>query len=54
VLEIVEDVDDFDFDLAKPASQSTDLVASYTPLLRLYLFFLFMFQSIFRLSDNAF
>ena len=26
---------------------------AYTPLLRLYLFFLFMFQTLFRLSDNA-
>lgn len=52
-VKIVEDVDDFEFDLAKPVSPNTELVTSYTPLLRLYLFFLFMFQSIFRLSDNA-
>lgn len=51
-MEVAEDIDDFDFDFAKPAV-SLCTVSSYTPLLRLYLFFLFMFQSIFHLSDNA-
>lgn len=35
------------------ARESLKETATYAPLLRLYLFFLLMFQTIFRLSDNA-
>ena len=51
---------DFDLDLViqsnnatKKAQAETEESKTYAPLLRIYLFFLFMFQSIFRLSDNA-
>ena len=52
--------DDFDLDLViqsniatKKALAKAKESKAYSPLLRIYLFFLFMFQSIFRLSDNA-
>lgn len=52
--------DDFDLDLIVEPNSVSEISTNheeesvaYTPLLRLYLFFLFMFQSIFRLSDHA-
>lgn len=56
---------EFDLDLTVQANSASNIcdedscdeddgaTATYTPLLHLYLFFLFMFQSIFRLSDHA-
>jgi len=38
---------------AKEASTTAQEAKAYTPLLHLYLFFLFMFQILFWLSDNA-
>lgn len=58
-MEVWED-DEFDLELAvkinaaaKEASTTAQEAKAYTPLLRLYLFFLFIFQTLFRLSDNA-
>lgn len=58
-MEVWED-DEFDLELAvkinaaaKEASTTAQEAKAYTPLLRLYLFFLFMLQTLFRLSDNA-
>lgn len=57
-LEVGED--DFDLDLviqsnaaSKKAHAKAQESATFSPLLRIYLFFFFMFQSIFRLSDHA-
>lgn len=58
-MEIWED-DEFDLELAveinaaaKEAFTAAQETKACTPLLQLYLFFLFMFQTLFRLSDNA-
>lgn len=57
-VEVAED--DFDLDLviqsniaAKEALAIEQESATFSPLLTIYLFFLFMFQSLFRLSDHA-
>jgi len=57
-LEVWED-DQFDLELAvkinaaAEASTTAQEAKAHTPLLHLYLFFLFVFQTLFRLSDNA-
>ena len=45
--------DEFDLDLVTHQNTVAKETKMFGPLLRLYLFFLFMFQTLFRLSDNA-
>ena len=53
LLEILDDCDD-DFSLDSEAQTGvTAGINIYLPLLRLYTFFLFMFQTLFRVSDTA-
>lgn len=55
LLEILDDCDDFNLDSEAQAGITTDM-NSYFPLLRLYtfsLFFSFLFQTLFRVSDTA-
>ena len=53
LLEILDDCDDdFSLDSGGQADVTTG-INSYFPLLRLYTFFLFMFQTLLRVSDTA-
>ena len=47
-LELLEDDLDFELERSTPSTENV-----YSPLICLYVFFLFMFQTLFRLSDTA-